>query len=261
MNKNVLPEDFNWKVYVKINKDVINNKNEAINHYLKHGINENRIYKIDSNLLPTDFSWRDYLELNPDLIELSSKIEAQHHYLKNGIKENRSYKKTDLFDDSISENDVLYTRQFFTKNPNFLKYKINFDIIKTLHSFILVIDFNNGGGGTTIFLNKIISKYKKYNTFLILRFDGKKYTLNLNEEYEIDIFIDELKNLIKLIDSIKDRCTKIFINHLLGYSKDFIDYIFGLNCCGLNYRVLKGMVVPEAIASDHCPLFIDVKLN
>jgi endonuclease/exonuclease/phosphatase family metal-dependent hydrolase len=43
--------------------------------------------------------------------------------------------------------------------------------------------------------------------------------------------------------------------------RECIDYIFGLNCCGLNYSVLKGMVVPEAVASDHCPLFVDVKLK
>ena len=42
-----LPYDFNWKMYVKLNKDVKNNKEHAIKHYLKYGIKENRIYKID----------------------------------------------------------------------------------------------------------------------------------------------------------------------------------------------------------------------
>ncbi len=229
MNQNILPKDFNWKVYVKINKDVINDKNEAIKHYLNHGIYENRVYKIDTSLLPSNFNWRDYLELNPDLHEFTTKIEAQHHYIKNGIKENRLYKKTDLFDDTLSENDVLYTRQFFVINSQFLKYKTNFNIINSLISFVLVVDFNNGGGGTTIFLNKIISKYKKFNNFLIVRFDGKKYTLNLNEEYIIMEEFNKLNKLTNMIDSVKNKCSKIFINHLLGYDKDFIDYIFNLN--------------------------------
>ena len=43
--------------------------------------------------------------------------------------------------------------------------------------------------------------------------------------------------------------------------KECIDYIFGLNCCGLNYNIIKQMVVPEAVASDHCPVFVDIKLK
>ncbi len=43
--------------------------------------------------------------------------------------------------------------------------------------------------------------------------------------------------------------------------KECIDYIFGLNCCNLTYHVAKRMVVPEAVASDHCPLFVDLKLS
>jgi hypothetical protein len=44
-SNSLLPEDFNWKSYILINSDIRNyNEKEAINHYLKHGINENREY-------------------------------------------------------------------------------------------------------------------------------------------------------------------------------------------------------------------------
>jgi hypothetical protein len=38
-----------------------------------------------------------------------------------------------------------------------------------MQDFILVLDFNNGGGGTTFFINTIVSKYKYNQTFVIAR--------------------------------------------------------------------------------------------
>ena len=43
--------------------------------------------------------------------------------------------------------------------------------------------------------------------------------------------------------------------------KECIDYIFGLNCCNFTFQVIKHMVVPEPMASDHCPIFVDLKLK
>ncbi len=42
--------------------------------------------------------------------------------------------------------------------------------------------------------------------------------------------------------------------------KECIDYIWGINCCNLIYDIIKQEVVQEKIASDHCPVFVDVKL-
>ncbi len=58
----------------------------AINHYLFHGISENRIYKI-----PHDFNPFIYRELYKDLQNLSDN-ELKHHYMKYGINEGRVYK-------------------------------------------------------------------------------------------------------------------------------------------------------------------------
>jgi len=40
--------------------------------------------------------------------------------------------------------------------------------------------------------------------------------------------------------------------------KECIDYIWGINCCNLIYNIIKQEVVPEKIASDHRPVFVDL---
>ena len=40
-----------------------------------------------------------------------------------------------------------------------------------------------------------------------------------------------------------------------------IDYIFGLRLEGVQYRVLQQVVVNEPVASDHLPLFVDVRIE
>lgn len=230
--KQKIPDDFNWKMYVKINKDVKKDENHAINHYLNYGIYENRLYKIDYSKLPNDFKWEKYIELNEDLHYINNETEAIVHYIKYGIKENRPYKKineiiihNDNIFDYIDENNILYTKLFFDVNKNFLKNKIDTNILNILENFILVVDFNNGGGGTTFFLNTIVSKYKTFSTFLILRYDGKIYNLNINEDYLLDINFYKTEEIIEFLEKNKMRIKKIFINHLIGYNNEFINYI------------------------------------
>jgi len=43
--------------------------------------------------------------------------------------------------------------------------------------------------------------------------------------------------------------------------KECIDYIWGINCCNFTYNILKQEVVPERIASDHDPVFVDIKFK
>ena len=258
-NKTKLPIDFNWKEYVNINCDIKNIKEEeeAIKHYLEYGIKEKRKYKIDRKLIPHDFNWKNYVLLNKDLTNVENNIQAMVHYINFGIKENRIYKlynneskinnipkldlgknklklKIQVLDndnivDYIEENNILKTRQFHKVDPNFLKYETDSLIFNEINSFVLVIDFNNGGGGTTIFLNRIISKYKNYNTFLVLRYNGTKYTLNINEEYNLLIELKNLNDVIHFLDKYKFKCSKIFVNHFLDFNKEFIDYILDLN--------------------------------
>jgi hypothetical protein len=282
---NKLPDDFDWKLYLELNSDLIGvkNKNEAKKHYILYGINENRIYKLDFNKLPDDFDWKIYLEINDDLIGVKNENEAKKHYILYGIKENRKYKlntnlllsdtKLPVTDtvpeqqfsekkienllnnqyDFLYDNEVLLTKGFSFKNEKFLSQTVDIDILKNILYFVLVIDFNNGGGGSTIFLNRIVSKYKNYNTFLIVRFDGTYYSLNLNEEILIDDKLDIIQ-LTKIIEQYKTKCKKIFINHFLGYEKKFIDYIFNLNIhkIGITHDYYNIFDNPQ-------PLFINIE--
>ena len=86
-----LPSDFNWKRYVDLNKDIghIKNENDAVTHYLNHGINENRVYKYK---IPRDFNWKTYIFLNEDLQFIKDEYQAIKHYCINGKHENRDYK-------------------------------------------------------------------------------------------------------------------------------------------------------------------------
>jgi hypothetical protein len=87
---NNIPIDFNVSTYKKINEDLLNmTDDEAINHYLKYGIYENRKY-IDINTLPIDFNVSTYKKINQDLVNMTDD-EAINHYLKYGICENRKY--------------------------------------------------------------------------------------------------------------------------------------------------------------------------
>jgi len=43
--------------------------------------------------------------------------------------------------------------------------------------------------------------------------------------------------------------------------KECIDYIWGINCCNFKYNILNQNVVPETMASDHCPVMVDVILK
>uniref|UniRef100_A0A6C0JHV5 Glycosyl transferase family 1 domain-containing protein n=1 Tax=viral metagenome TaxID=1070528 RepID=A0A6C0JHV5_9ZZZZ len=129
-----LPKDFNWKTYVKLNKDLRNlkNKKEAIKHYIDFGINEKRKYKIN---LPIDFNWKYYIKVNDDLKEITSKQDAINHYTNFGFYENRDYKEEEeceilydlLVSEKISKNDTLFfiLSEFIRKNiknsKNFIK--------------------------------------------------------------------------------------------------------------------------------------------
>ena len=64
---NDLPEDFDWRIYCELNKDVkaiCNNAEDAKMHYLRDGITQERRYQVPENEIPDDFNWQLYLDLN-----------------------------------------------------------------------------------------------------------------------------------------------------------------------------------------------------
>lgn len=97
----------------------------------------------------------------------------------------------------------------------------NFDKIK---SFILIIDFPKIGGGVTFFLNTILTHYKSYNTFVIIRNYNNKYIITVNDEYILNF-----DTIFDFLIKYKSKITKIFINHIQGHTFDFINSLKLLN--------------------------------
>jgi hypothetical protein len=86
-----IPNNFNWKDYLKLNPDLNQfvNQEEAIHHYIHHGLKENRPYKVS---IPNDFNWKVYIKLNKDLNQNCNENEVVYHYLNYGVFEGRQYK-------------------------------------------------------------------------------------------------------------------------------------------------------------------------
>ena len=187
--------------------------------------------------LPIDFNWKMYLELNHDLLKagFNNKKSVIEHYLNWGKNEGRKY-KYNLQNENEDNNSIIHEsnilRTFYFKDnilkTNFLKYKLKITDINLFKKFILVVDFNNGGGGTTFFLNSIVSKYKSHQTFLIIRKTPEGIILNINEEYEIENTLFSYENCIDFLKTNCDKIIKIFVNHNKDYDCAFIDFLFEL---------------------------------
>ena len=126
----------------------------------------------------------------------------------------------------MNENELILTNNYKKKYifNNIILIKIN-----SLNNYIFVIDFPNGGGGTTIFLNKIISKYKKNTTFVIARNINNNFYLYLNDEYVINKSLDINESILFIKNNFKNF-KKIFINHIIDHNEIFLNKIFELNC-------------------------------
>jgi hypothetical protein len=223
----IIPSDFNWKVYVRLNPDLnqTSNEEDITHHYINHGMNENRRYKIN---IPNDFNWKKYLQLNEDLSKNWNEKETTEHYVCDGFFQNRKY--TDI-DSKLNIIDYTNNKIFSAIHYNQVNVNKNFKILSDYNllsnKFILIIDFPNLKGGTEFFLNTIVSKYKNIQTFLIARNINKKIEITINDDYILGKY-DEV-NIIDFINKNKDNINKIFLNHILDHSNYFIDFILNLN--------------------------------
>jgi hypothetical protein len=96
-----------------------------------------------------------------------------------------------------------------------------------VNSCILIIDFDNLGGGTSFFIESILSKYKYHQTFLIARNYNNKIYFTVNDDYIINQPFTDNEAIIFLIKN-KHKIEKIFVNHILNHSKHFINRLFNL---------------------------------
>lgn len=100
LSKNVKPPSpdydiFDWEKYVSEHKDLngLLTKDDAWNHWLNHGIHENRMFftTINENNKEETFDWEKYISSYEDLNSLNSKEDAWNHWLNHGLNEGRTF--------------------------------------------------------------------------------------------------------------------------------------------------------------------------
>ena len=113
------------------------------------------------------------------------------------------------------------------------KYSMNEfnNILNNEKKNMLVFDFLYCGGGTYIYLQNIIARYKDKINFIIIRgtYTDNKYLLSVNDDYYIDSYsISEIKNMYE--EKLENNTiNNIFINSLSTFSEEMIKFIFNLN--------------------------------
>jgi hypothetical protein len=268
-----LPSDFDIEVYKKINDDLSHFTNEeAMVHYINYGFYERRNYKIE---LPSGFDVEVYKKINDDLSHFTNE-EAIVHYINYGFYERRSY--------SLKEENIDYYNCNFNNLDNIKKFKLddentlNFDNISIFRndkidknindlidykSFILVIDFPESYiGGTNSFLNSIILKYKDKQDFLILRKRNDDFVFTINDE----ITLNNIFNENEVIDFLKfnlKKIIKIFVNHIMEYSENFLIFLFRMNkevsTITHDYSLIKGNQNSQPYYDQLCNTIDDTK--
>ena len=220
-----LPKDFNWKIYVYLNKDInINidktNKNDvkqnSINHYLTYGYIENRKYKFEN--VPTDFNYKSYIKIN---------INCLNYFL---IKYNEDKNHDELYL-SILEH---YNNIGFYKK---LSYKIEEDItINDLNTIIHIT--HNFDGGTNVYIDNLKNIYCFFEHIII-------NILNEN--------IIKINNKYYYIDNLNILNSRIVItHHLLYYDANISKHKINKNIIN---KIKDSNSKNILIVHDYCYLF------
>jgi hypothetical protein len=178
-------------------------------------------------------------DINRDFIEKYTFRNLFNYYINYYVPHqnilNSVINHNNIIYDSFHETDTSF--HDFT-NSNLVQI-INFDTLpqynkisnkisnKIVEKFILVIDFPNYGGGTSTFLNFIIQKYKNNTLFMIIRNFNNVYYVTINDDYFYNKF--EYTDIIIFLNNNKEMIDKIFINHKLGHTYDFLNYLFTFN--------------------------------
>jgi len=229
--KNNINNNFDWIEYINNYEDLrnagIDTFEKALNHWEKHGRSEGRTYeKIIYNILENNTKIEDtsilYYTQLPAIIDLDYNSILDYTQLPAII--DLDYNSILVDNNYINDNAILFTRKFNTDKI------LNCNTINNLdnyNTFILIVDFSNGGGGTTTFINFIISKYKTSQTFLIARnFDDMVY-FYINELYCLDKKYNTTDS-IQFLEEIKHKISKIFVNHTKDHNINFINKLFEL---------------------------------
>jgi len=159
-----------------------------------------------------------------------------NHIIKYNYSDKLNY---DLSKFNVTRHESTYEDSVLKLSDLILTTKMNdpyfrqFAIINNLdnyanNSLILIIDMPNWGGGTTMFMNTIVSMYKKTVNLLIARNFNNKVHFYINDEIKLANEYDET-NSINFLHDNKDKINKIFVNHSIQHSKKFLLTVFLLN--------------------------------
>lgn len=132
---NVKLINFDWRFYLRFNKDVsragIKTENEALEHFTKIGFHENRPSNSTEISLPNEsledklklFDWKYYLRSNMDLVQagIRNKKDAIKHYTESGYIEGRpsnpaeGQAPTESLEDKVKQFDWIFYLKY---NPD-----------------------------------------------------------------------------------------------------------------------------------------------
>lgn len=160
-----------------------------------------------------------------DFTKINNKLQEQEQNTPNVFKNIKTVITYTDNTKSFNESSILKTKIYKSR---YIPKLINTDLIDTINNFILIVDFENVGGGTTFFINTIVSYYKSYKTFIIIRNYNHRIHININEEYEFNTIFDD-NTINDFLIKNKNKIEKIFINHTLGHSIHFLNALSTLN--------------------------------
>jgi len=208
---NALPENFNYIFYKLNNPDLpYTNKNDLIEHYLKHGIHENRYISFNSCIYNNIYKSIDF-----SIFKNLGYTSPNYKYI-NYKCNNFNYYNVDI----CCINNVYI-------NLNYLiETNMNKHINKgTDIKYILIITFGIGGG-TDAFLNKLINYYiyKKCTNIIILKYINDEYVISYNNLIINKTFnFDTITNFINQIN-----INLIFVNTFYTFPDNFKNFIYKL---------------------------------
>jgi hypothetical protein len=196
-----LPKDFNWKIYIYLNKDIIGRSDKkeikkiAIDHFLNFGHKEKRKYKFEN--VPSNFNYKNYIKINKSILK---------EIIKNNEKKDELYLK-------ILEhyNSIGYY--------NNLSYKLEENIsVNALNTIIHIT--HNFKGGTNVYIENLKNIYNKFQ-HIIINIVSENIIKIKDKHYCIDN-LDILKNAIVIIHHLlyfdaatsSNKINKSIINRL-----------------------------------------------
>jgi len=121
--------------------------------------------------------------------------------------------------------EIFINKVINKENMSSISRISNISSLSDISECILFIDMPNLGGGTTFFVNSIISRYSPKTTFLIARNYGK-LQLSINNTVLKKTYTS--RESVKLLEQIKSKISFIFVNHIISHKKSFIQKLFTL---------------------------------